>query len=136
MTLHEFDLLPPTLQHVPYQIGENPDLLFGPFKPGDVGEGDYFNHSCNPNAGFRGTQMLVAMKAIATGQQVTFDYAICMTGAFGDMPCQCGDRNCRQFISGNDWKIPSLQRAYRGYWQPYIQEKIDALRLPRRMKSR
>lgn len=124
MTLDEFDRLPPEIQHYPYQIGENPDLLFDPMQAEDMSDGDFFNHSCNPNAGFRGTLQLVSMKAIAAGEQVTFDYAMCMTGDFGNMPCSCGEKECRQFITGDDWKIPGLQQKYAGYWQPYIQEKI------------
>lgn len=124
MTLEQFDRLPPEIQHYPYQIGENPDLLFGPMQAEDMLDGEFFNHSCNPNGGFRGALHLVSMKAIAAGEQVTFDYAMCMTGDFGNMPCSCGERECRQFIAGDDWKIPGLQQKYAGYWQPYIQEKI------------
>jgi hypothetical protein len=129
MTLEEFDRLPPEIQHYPYQISENPDLLFGPMRAEDISGGDFFNHSCNPNAGFRGALHLVAIRAIAAGEQVTFDYATCMTADFGNMPCACGAEECRGFISGDDWKIPGLQQKYVGYWQPYIQEKIDALHL-------
>ncbi len=129
MTLEEFNLLPPEVQHFPYQISENPDLLFGPMQAEDMSDGEFFNHSCNPNAGFRGTQQLVAMKAIAAGERVTFDYATCMTCDFGNMPCACGEDECRGFISGDDWKIPGLQQKYAGYWQPYIQEKFIAQRM-------
>jgi hypothetical protein len=135
MTRDDFDRLPPEIQHYPYQISENPELLFGPMQRADMSDGDYFNHSCNPNAGFRGALHLVALRAIAVGEQVTFDYATCMTGDFGNMPCSCGEPDCRRFISGDDWKIPSLQQKYAGYWQPYIEEKILAWRLARNARS-
>ena len=133
MTMEQFDQLPPEIQHYPFQISENPVLLFGPMKAEDMSDGDFFNHSCTPNAGFRSTLRLVAMRAIATGEQVTFDYATCMTGDFGNMPCSCGKADCRRFISGDDWKIPGLQQKYAGYWQPYIQEKILVQHLAQRM---
>lgn len=128
MTRDEFDRLPPHIQHYPYQINENPELLIGPMKVEDVSDGDYFNHSCNPNAGFRGALHLVALKAISVDEQITFDYATCMTGDFGNMDCSCGEPDCRRFISGDDWMIPGLQLKYAGHWQPYIEEKILAWR--------
>lgn len=60
---------------------------------------------------------------------MTFDYATCMTGTFGNMPCSCKENECRRLISGDDWKMPRLQLKYAGYWQPYIQQKILALHL-------
>jgi SET domain-containing protein len=33
---------------------------------------DFFNHSCDPNAGFRGQIFLVAMRDINEGEEVTF----------------------------------------------------------------
>lgn len=127
MTRAEFDRIPPKIQHYPYQIGENPILLLGPMSNEDMANGFYCNHSCDPNAGFRGTLHLVALSAIAAGEQVTIDYATLMTDNFGDMPCKCGSPNCRGYVSGEDWKIPALQEKYAGHWQPYIQEKILAL---------
>lgn len=125
MTMAQFNALPQALQHYPYQIEENPDLLFGPMRADEIGNGEFFNHCCAPNAGFRGSQHLVAMRDIAAGEQITFDYAMCMTGTFGDMGCQCGAAQCRGFISGEDWKLPPLQTRYEGHFVPYIQRKIS-----------
>src|SRR5262249_46311273 len=89
--------------------------------------GDYFNHSCDPNAGFRGQIEIVAMRNIAPGEQITFDYAMCLTARFGDMTCLCAAAACRGKITGDDWKAPELQRRYHGYFQPYIERKIDRI---------
>ena len=36
--------------------------------------GDMLNHSCEPNAGLRGSSLLVAMREIGVGEEITFDY--------------------------------------------------------------
>jgi len=46
----------------------------------ELEDADYFNHSCNPNAGFKGQIFLVAMGDIAAGEEVTFDYAMVLGG--------------------------------------------------------
>ena len=123
MNTEEFFSLSEELQNFPYHISEN--LLFGPIKEEDVAVGEYFNHSCDPNAGFEDKITLVAMRDIKKGEEVTFDYAICMTSGILNMNCLCGKNNCRKLITGDDWKIEELQKKYAGYFQPYIQEKID-----------
>jgi SET domain-containing protein len=89
---------------------------------------DCANHSCNPNAGLRGQITLVAMRDIQAGEEVCFDYA--MSDGHPDfyMKCACGQPNCRGAVTGNDWKIQNLQDRYAGYFMPYLQRRIDALR--------
>jgi len=38
--------------------------------------GDYVNHSCTPNCGLAGNMLVVAMRDIAIGEELTFDYAM------------------------------------------------------------
>ena len=49
----------------------------------------FINHSCEPNVGFAGSTVLVAMRDIRTGEELTTDYAL-----FDDhdetMECRCG----------------------------------------------
>lgn len=44
------------------------------------------------------------------------------------MPCRCGAKNCRGFITEDDWRRPDLQARYDGYFQWFLQEKINAVR--------
>lgn len=87
------------------------------------------NHSCNPNCGFRGQITLVAMRDIETGEEIVYDYA--MTDAnYGamlckNMKCMCDSVDCRQTITGNDWKLKFVQEKCKGYFSRYIQEMID-----------
>jgi len=100
--------------------------------PRPAGEGDYVNHSCNPNAGLSGQIALVAMRDIRPGEEVCFDYAMSDTMPYDEFECTCGAPNCRGFISGNDWQKPELQKRYAGYFAPHVQRRIDLMRAEKR----
>lgn len=70
---------------------------------------------------------LVAMRDIEAGEQVCFDYGMVVSCAY-HLDCQCGSSICRGVVTGNDWRLPELQARYEGYFQWYLQEKINALR--------
>jgi hypothetical protein len=86
------------------------------------------NHSCNPNAGFAGQIATVAVRDIAVGEEICFDYAMCDGSPYDEFTCLCGAANCRKRISGNDWQIPELWERYKGHFSPYLQRRIDQLR--------
>jgi len=88
---------------------------------------DYVNHSCNPNAGIRGQIVLVAMRPIAAGEEITFDYAMSDGSAFDEFECACGAPNCRGRVSGDDWQRPELWQRYEGYFSAYLQRKIKSM---------
>src|SRR5271166_2388570 len=84
----------------------------------------FINHSCDPNVGFAGNIVLVAMRDIRPGEELTTDYAL-FDDYDGSMPCQCGTALCRGVITGHDWRQPDLQRKYRGYFSWYLQRRIQ-----------
>ncbi|HLB46444.1 MAG TPA: SET domain-containing protein-lysine N-methyltransferase [Anaerolineales bacterium] len=86
---------------------------------------DYFNHSCNPNAGLAGQIALVAMRDIEPGDEVCFDYAMSDASPYDEFECECGVPTCRKRITGNDWMNPELQERYAGSFSPYIQRRIE-----------
>lgn len=49
----------------------------------------YLNHSCRPNAAFRG-RLLVAVVPIARGEEVTFDYNTTELELASPFECRCG----------------------------------------------
>ncbi|MHB8778780.1 MAG: SET domain-containing protein [Anaerolineales bacterium] len=104
--------------------------------PRPIGEGDYVNHSCNPNAGLSGQIGLVAMRDIKTGEEVCFDYAMCDTMPYDEFECECGSATCRGYVSGNDWQKPELQKRYAGFFAPHVQRKIEAQRAEKRAFAR
>jgi hypothetical protein len=63
---------------------------------------DYVNHSCCPNTGVRlveGRVVLIAIRNITVGEEISFDYATTQDGGFDSIQeCECGVPNCRKFI--------------------------------------
>lgn len=91
----------------------------------------FMNHSCDPNVGsLPDFHRTIAMRDIAAGEEVTYDYATTDAGEW-DLECACGSPQCRKTVRGSDWKLPELQEKYRGYFQKNIQEKIDAMKRER-----
>jgi uncharacterized protein len=98
-------------------------LYMIPLVHGEIG--DYYNHSCNPNAGLNSPISLVAMRDIEAGEEVCFDYAMSDESDYDEFECHCGEANCRGRVTGRDWEIPALHERYAGYFSPYIQRLID-----------
>ncbi|ODA67316.1 SET domain protein [Methyloligella halotolerans] len=93
---------------------------------------DMLNHSCAPNAGLRGQIGIVAMRDIAPGEEVTFDYAMCDSAPYDEFDCGCGAAECRGRVSGEDWRSPALWLRYDGYFSPYLALRIASLKGLRR----
>lgn len=87
----------------------------------------FLNHSCEPNVGFGGNIVLVTLRDVAAGEELTTDYAL-FDDYDGQMACACGTASCRGTVDGRDWRRPDLQRRYRGSFSWYLQRRIDALR--------
>jgi SET domain-containing protein len=100
-----------------YQVS-NPSLE-------ELEPGDMVNHSCEPNTGFFGQIVLVAMRLIAPGEEICFDYAMSDGSPYDEFDCQCGTPSCRGRITGEDWRLPALQRRYAGYFSPYLQRRMS-----------
>jgi uncharacterized protein len=83
----------------------------------------FINHSCQPNVGFAGNIVLVAMRDVAPGEELTTDYAL-FDDADDRMACHCGTPSCRGTISGRDWQLPELQRRYGGYFSWYLRRRF------------
>jgi hypothetical protein len=88
------------------------------------GISDWFNHSCEPNSGLSGQITLVALRDIAEGEEVTFDYAFCDSSDYDEFKCQCGKPSCRGVVTGRDWQNPTLQEKHFAYFATYLQKKI------------
>lgn len=58
--------------------------------------GRFVNHSCSPNCRIEAEVRLVALRRIAAGEEVTFDYQPTMLdGLSPPFTCRCGDPSCR-----------------------------------------
>lgn len=115
-----YERLSRELKHYLLQIDEH--LYIGPSSMETVDKAEYFNHSCEPNLGFRGQIALVAMRDIMAGEELTFDYAMAETYD-QEWTCNCGSRLCRQDILGTDHELPTLRHRYRGYFSAWLANK-------------
>lgn len=78
-----------------------PGVYVGPIGPEEHPDA-YINHSCAPNAAIRFDRPkvhLVALRDIAAGEEVTFDYATLYVRPWS-MECRCGAAVCRGTILG------------------------------------
>lgn len=121
VTAEQLALLPLERQTHGIQVEENIYMV----SLVDDDPADFVNHSCDPNSGMSGQIALVALRDIAVDEEVCFDYAMSDSSDYDEFICACGSPNCRKKITGNDWKKPELQKRYRGYFSPYLQNRID-----------
>ena len=89
--------------------------------------GDMLNHSCEPNCGLLGQMLVVAMRDIVPGEELSFDYAMCDASDYDEFRCLCGEATCREIVTGSDWRDPVLQAKYAGWFSPYLARRIAAL---------
>ena len=61
-----------------------------------------FNHSCDPNCGFRNLRDLHAIRTIEAGEELTYDYSLSARGIYFwwnmSCLCKCGAKNCRGLV--------------------------------------
>ena len=87
------------------------DLYIGP--SGDLD--DFVNHSCNPNSGIKVTNkkvVLITIKNIQKGQEITFDYSTTMDEDDWEMDCNCGSQYCRKMIRDFKYLSKEIQEKY------------------------
>jgi hypothetical protein len=88
------------------------------------------NHSCDPNLWLTDEVTTVARRDIRASEELTIDYALESGYAGWSMLCTCGAAKCRGRVTGQDWKLPDVQRAYRGHFSPFLERRIEALDRP------
>jgi len=75
----------------------------------------HINHSCDPNAYVKtidGKRCVIARRAIACGEEITYDYCINSDGNVV-WNCHCGAERCRQEIHSDFFHLPlQLQKEY------------------------
>lgn len=124
LTHAQWATLEPTLGAAEIQIAE--DLFIATVRD-DHRDGSmlYTNHSCDPNLAIQGQIVLVAMRDVAPGEELTIDWPTTDDGDH-EMACRCGSPRCRGTVTGKDWMQPELQARYRGWFCWFLQRKIDA----------
>lgn len=102
----------------PYGEVEDRFLQIGPSKyiGPSGGFDDYVNHSCDPNSGlkFLGRRIVLsAIRDIAPGEEITFDYSTTMDENDWELECRCGSALCRGVIRDYKTLPDALKKRYR-----------------------
>ncbi|OPA97677.1 SET domain-containing protein-lysine N-methyltransferase [Pseudomonas fluorescens] len=75
-------------------------------------------HSCNPNVFFDTTYLeLWTLVPIAAGALLTLDYASTEDALFRQFACQCGELNCRGWITGSQEPLNAEGQAFMAQWR-------------------
>jgi len=105
------------------QIADN--FFLGPKKEEEIKDiMMWVNHSCNPNLGFLGNVIVVAVRDIKKDEELASDYAMNINYPEFKMACSCGARECRKMISSTDWQNGELQKKYGKYFSSYLKDKF------------
>ncbi|MEZ5904158.1 MAG: SET domain-containing protein-lysine N-methyltransferase [Geminicoccaceae bacterium] len=109
MTLAEAQARGYDLSQDLFQIGTDAFLL------PNANLDDFVNHSCDPNTGLQLTAAgyrMIALRDIARGDELTYDYSTYISGTPERMSCACGAANCRGTIGAFETLPPALQDRY------------------------
>ncbi|MEY2430786.1 MAG: hypothetical protein QOC92_511 [Acidimicrobiaceae bacterium] len=113
--------LPENLQNSEIQIAEGLHLVAltdAEYEPVML----FINHSCEPNVGFAGNIVLLAIRDVDAGEELTTDYALFDTSP-ETMVCSCGTGSCRGVITGEDWRDPVLRVRHAGWFSRYLADR-------------
>lgn len=110
-----------SMGHIGIQIHDN--FWMVPADRKEVEETGAPNHSCEPNIGFEGSNIYVAIQNINPKEEIFVDYAF-MESYFEPFECKCGSPKCRKIITPDDWKIKEIQDKHGNYFSPYLKRKL------------
>jgi hypothetical protein len=109
-----------------------PDHYMGPSGRID----DLINHSCAPNAGLRFASdgvLLVAIRDIAPGEEIAWDYSTTLKESNWHMICQCRAPECRRVIGNFATLSAERQEWFRSHnlVAPYLRRRDEPARRDR-----
>jgi hypothetical protein len=108
-----------------YPVQVAPNFWIGPKSFDQLDGAEFFNHSCSPSCGIKGQILIVAMRDVEAGEELTFDYGMTEIQDM-EMECHCGSPECRRIINGDSWKDPNFQKKYKGYLSWNVEQKIKS----------
>jgi hypothetical protein len=87
--------------------------------------GRLVNHSCAPNAAVVDDTRLIALRALAPGEEIRFDYSTTISDGW-TMACRCGAAGCRGLIVAFQLLPEPLRRRYAllGHAQKFMLELV------------
>lgn len=79
------------------------------------GPGNFINHSCYPNGGFKiknNKALIAAIRDIKIGEEITLDYSTSMAEDRYEIDCHCDSKNCRKRIKDFKYLPKNVQNKY------------------------
>jgi SET domain-containing protein len=110
-------------QGLDYAYHITDDFLICPLNPDDPSDDWRMNHCCEPNCGLDGNIIFIAIKDIQKDEELTYDYCMTETNPDYQMNLFCDKSTCRKVFTGNDWKIPEIQKKYKDHFSNYIKRR-------------
>jgi SET domain-containing protein len=118
----QIDNLSPYLRTLFLRYGYNTalDLITGTFHPEAVRHPvNFINHSCEPNLGYDGVNLIIALRNITPGEEIRMDYGTYSFSFDHEFTCLCGAWGCRGQVRRDDWRalvraglrLPGFMRA-------------------------
>jgi len=87
------------------------------------------NHSCNPNCGIRNNSFggfdFIAMRDIAEGEEITWDYAISEYVSMAGVSCRCGSPDCRGTFGGWSTLPEPIRKKYSDFSASYLHHPVS-----------
>ena len=110
-----------------FAYNTSPEQMAGTFRPETVRHPSHFiNHSCEPNAGYDGSDHIISLRRISAGEEIRIDYGTFSFSFDHAFSCTCGAWGCRGTVRRNDWqalvrtglRLPGFMRvlADRALW--------------------
>ncbi len=127
LTNAEFNALHPDLQKrvVAFTFGRPGGYLMGVASDFNALPTYYYaNHSCEGNMGFDEDGDLVALRDIACGEEVMYDYGLVEANPNFSLECLCGAATCRGRVTGLDWQDQDFQKRRWPHFHPDIKERL------------
>lgn len=92
---------------------------------------DLINHSCDPNTGLKFMDfgiLLVAIKNIKKGDEITWDYSTTLFDNQWKMKCDCRSKKCRKIVDDFTLLDNHIQKKYKkiGIIPPYISKYMES----------
>jgi len=106
----------------PFEVAEG--YFMGSTSLTAIDDAERFNHSCDPTVGVKGQVVVMTRRAVAAGEELTFDYNTTDVAPH-PFPCRCGAKTCRGVIDGRAWESAAFRERNRGWLAWHLEVKIN-----------
>lgn len=93
------------------------------FELNPCNEATFLNHSCEPNTYVNDDWLLVAMKGISKGEELTMDYGTVDWFDYG-FRCNCNSPGCRKTYHGKICEDAQFRKRSGRFFSPFLKEKF------------